>query len=114
MSTWRKLRDQHIHETTTGNRLVDLKEELFLIVVRASGLSPASSPEKVFFLHTPSLGVMCIIFVTHIRLDESNATLVADTCILPLTTESVMKLGSELYGVQTKRAVTVRCSEESY
>jgi hypothetical protein len=51
----RSLRDQHIHARSTGDGFVPLKEELFVILLRASGLEDPS-PHKVFLLETPSMG----------------------------------------------------------
>ena len=111
----RTLREQHIKERTTGNPFVDLKEELFSFFMQASGVqSSFKKPQKFLFLETPELGVMCVIFVTQIRLEEDDATVVADAHVLPLTPRLVKDLASELHALNQHGAVTIRCVDASY
>jgi MYND finger len=109
------LRQQHTGDRTTGNPLADLKEELYSVFTNACGLGASETPLKVFYLDLPDLGSMSIIFVTKIKLEENDATLVADACVVPLTMDLIQNLSSELRDLrEAGPAISVRCVEESY
>jgi MYND finger len=109
----RALRDDNFNTRTTGDGFVDLKEELFIIILRAAGLQDPS-PHKIFLLETPSMGVCCVIFVKHVKLEESYATLAADAYVLVLTPDLVHRFSRELLDLNEGGAIQIKCSEESY
>jgi MYND finger len=71
--------------------------------------------KNVFYLDVPDLGRMSIIFVTKIKLEENDATLVADAYVVPLTMDLIQNFSSELCDLrEAGPAISVKCSEESY
>jgi hypothetical protein len=69
---------------------------------------------KVFLLETPSIGVCCVLFIKHIKLDESYATLAADAYVLVLTVDLIHRYPRQLSDLNEGGAIQVKCSEESY
>lgn len=114
----RTLRENHLKDLSTGDALVDMKENIHSLILMASGVGhfPNSKAEaqKVFFLEMHTAGVMSIIFVMGMRLDQNDCTLVVDSYILPLFPELVSRYSKELAVLRDKRAVVLRCTVDSY
>ena len=103
----RALREKHLRDITTGDILTDLKEDIFSLFVKGAGIesigtSVNKTGPKTFFLEMEGSGVMTIIFLIGIRLDINDATVVADSYVLPLVPELVATFGKELYQLSSK------------
>jgi hypothetical protein len=92
--------------------LYHLKDSLHSLFGRAT----EPNARRIFGLTEPSGGVYTIIFVNHVRLDLASHTLVADVCILPLTTKLLedhsqyianITLGGQMMQIMT-------CTEEMH
>jgi hypothetical protein len=109
----RALRELYIEQRSTGDPLADLKEEFFTILMHVCGIY-YEAPQKVFYLDVPGVGVMSIIFITQVRLEENDTTLVADAHVMALAMDLIHKFGCELLSLHDPEAVSIGCVEESY
>jgi len=115
----RLLREKHTKDITTGDNLVDLKDGIFSLFMNgagigSSGISKSTSGPTTFFLDMEGGGIMTIIFLVGIRLDTNDATVVADSYVLPLVPELVAIFGKELFALSQKGGVTLKCSTAEY
>ena len=82
---------------TPGSKdvLVGVKDTLCKLFISAVGIQGPRC--RVFGLTEPSLGgIYTFIFVTDIRLDLASDTVVADACVLPLTSNIIEVISSTL------------------
>jgi len=113
----RSLHEEHMNAITTGDILADLKENVFSLLLNSAGLGPMSNGKagpRTFFLDMEGEGVMTIIFFVGIRLDINDATVAADSYVLPLVPELVGIFGSELYTLSEKGGVSLKCTKPAY
>jgi hypothetical protein len=106
----RTLREDHLKDLTTGDVFVDMKENIFSLFAMCSGAgcfpnSNVVTVQKVFFLDVNTVGVMSIIFVTGLRLDLNDCTLVVGSYVLPLTPELVSIFANELSLLREKEGL---------
>lgn len=112
----RSLHEKHLQHLTTGDQLVDFKENMFSLFTHAAGtrpLKPETAP-NTFFLDIEGDGVMTIIFLASLRLDQNDGTVVADSFILPLVPELVAIFANELAALLDKGGVSLKCTRDAY
>ena len=115
----RTLREAHIGEITSGDDLVELKESIHAFFCRSAGVArlPNSTstpgPARLFTLNTPSEGGKCIIFVTGVRLEPNDCTIVVDAYVLPLTEDILFRISSALSSILS-HMLQLKCTEGSY
>ena len=92
-------RERDIREQAESSRkslpqdvLVQIKDTLHSLFMRAS----EPNARRIFGFTAPSCGTYTIVFLNQIRLDLASNTLVADSCVLPLTQQRVKDLGQYL------------------
>jgi hypothetical protein len=90
----RSLREQKV-PSASQPVLVEVKDSLHALFVRAS----EPNAKRIFGLTTPSCGIYAIIFMNHLRLDLASHTLIADTCLLPLTLQRVDSVGQYIANI---------------
>lgn len=87
----RKLRDQVIDSTEPGlapSPRMNFKESLFTMFMLASGLQGGQT--GLFAISHPERGgIHMLIFISALRLDAANASVVLDGCVIPFTVELV-------------------------
>jgi hypothetical protein len=104
----RVIRDKQIKTVSnTRDVMVDVKDTLYALFMRISGLQGGKS--RVFGLTEPSMGgIYTLIFITELRLDLASHTVVADACVLPLTNRIVDDIGRSLIRLQNDGLVQVK------
>jgi hypothetical protein len=103
----RNLREQK--ESISPPVLVEVKDSLHAFFVRAS----EPKAKRIFGLSAPSCGIYAVIFLNHLRLDLASHTLIADTCVLPLTLERVNSLGESIANITgNEKMMTINTSEQ--
>lgn len=115
----RALREKHLRDITTGDILTDLKEDILSLFLNGTGIASIGTSvnktgPKTFFLEMEGVGVMTIIFLIGIRLDINDATVVADSYVLPLVPELVATFGNELYQLFSKGGFSLENTEAAY
>jgi hypothetical protein len=89
--------------------LTQIKDSLHCLFLRAS----EPNARRVFALAAPSLNIYTIIFLNQFCLDLASNTLVADTCILPLTLPRVETLGRYFADLQSDgKMIAINTSDE--
>ena len=85
--------------------LINLKESIAAVFFKWAGVEKGSENMKSRFhpfgLYngTGGIGVYTLIFVNDIRLDLASHTIIADTCVIPLSEQNVDKLSLALSGI---------------
>lgn len=115
----RSIREKHINDLSSGDPLVDLKENIFSLFMRGTGIqrhreTGFEHPPKVFFLRVHEAGIMSIIFLIGIRLEPNDSTLVADSYVFPLNPILVSTFSKELSLLSEMGGIVLRCSVNSY
>lgn len=91
--------------------LVHVKDTLHCLFMRAT----EPNARRIFSFKDPSHGgIYTIIFLNNIRLDLASHTLIADTCVLPLTPKLVENFGQIIANITLggKMIEIVTCEDE--
>ena len=116
------LREKHIKDLTCGDVRVDFKDTLHSLFTKSAGVARTRTPtstvqpnchHRVFFLNLEEGGVMTIIFVTGVRLEPSDSTIVLDAAVLPLVPQIVHMFEKELDVIRSHGQI-LQCTMESY
>ncbi|KAF2459887.1 hypothetical protein BDY21DRAFT_407720 [Lineolata rhizophorae] len=104
----RQIREKAIDSPLSSDVRVDFKDSVLTLFMFASGLQ--TEPQRIFALFHPEAGgVHVLIFVSCIRLDAANRTVILDAAFLPLTKKLVTELDPLLqkYKLGNKLAITI-------
>ena len=94
----RVLRDKEANSSTTDQSdvRINFKDSLFTMFIRFSGLQGSKSSHVFGINHPTGGGIYVLVFVSCLRLDLANHTVVLDAAILPLTDFLVLQIHSFL------------------
>lgn len=112
----RKLRDQTVGSNEGGlapSARLNFKESLFTMFMLASGLQGGQT--GLFAINHPTKGgIHMLIFVSAIRLDGANASIVLDAAVIPFTVDLIKsgQLESFLLILRTLECCTVTVDDE--
>lgn len=112
----RKLREQSLESNSAGlapSARLNFKESLFTMFMLASGLQGGQT--GLFAIHHPDRGgIHMLLFVSAIRLDPANASVVLDAAVIPFTTELVQSgvLDSFLLVLRTLECCTLTVDDD--
>jgi MYND finger len=116
----RTIAEKHLKGITTGDALVDLKMNILRLFRVSLGTArppnrESNSSPRVFFLDVEGSGIMSIIFVLGLRLEQYDNTVVVDSCVLPLVPELVETFPRQLDVLRRERGVDgLRCTVNEY
>jgi hypothetical protein len=109
----RKLRDASIKPATGDHKdvRINFKDSLFSMFMHFTGLQ--GQPARIFGLNNPNAGgVHVLIFISCLRLDIANHTVVLDSAVLPLTNKLMPKLERPLAGLSFKEICNIMVDED--
>jgi len=113
------IRKKLVKGISTGDEFVDFKMNMHTLFTSSSGTALSKDMKikprrRVFFLDEEEWGIMSVIFVVSVRLEQCDNTLVVDSYVLPLVPDIVERYSRELFVLNQQEGMGLRCTEEEY
>jgi hypothetical protein len=111
-------RERVSRESSSGNDPNDVrlnfKDSLFSIFMYFTGLQGSGTKRKIFGIDHPTRGVHIMVFVSSLRLDLANHTVVLDAAVLPLSDRLVPQIRPFLAAISGLGLCMIKVNDDEF